>query len=1042
MVRRKSGAYFVDAQLVPRVQSYSDAQITENGLSHTSREAHEMVLRNADHVVDFLTRTYPRDYARKNKQVMSRSVGKAITVVCRNAGVVRMNGSDVSISVTGDGSDTENARDFSSTDINTEGEGDMEEEEADADEQMAAMEADAAFAASECGVQGLGEDKEIGIVDGRSTGMNLQAQSEMDSERDENENENTSDRDGSASASGEKKHKVRGAVSTDRDTRDSHSHPNSPHSGVKRHGPNSTSGKRGRRLMGRPSGDGGGTKRARVGGSGGSRANSSMDTLGGKASLRPSARYSDIAGIESILQDVRELIEYPLSHPEIYKHLGIEPPRGILLHGLPGTGKTLLANAIAGELGCSFLKISAPEVVSGMSGESEAKIRELFDQAKEMAPAIVFIDEIDAIAPKRENAQREMERRIVAQLLTSMDDVCTENTNNNAPVIVIGATNRPDSLDPALRRAGRFDREICLGAPDKHARARILAVLCSKLRLEGEIDLEKLGAMTAGFVGADLAGVTREAAVLAVHRIFSELYQIDKAKAVNVIAERKNAITTGTSASDSVDAIVKSSGGSIVGKSASDKQLDESMALVKAAAVVSDTGDVGKLEGKEGASEPGSTLSEGSSGQWNSFKTTSITLDTTVSTDTALAVLSTETTLIGTQDGTEESSTIPGAALVTQTSPSTSTTALSSALPRSTSANRMLEERTAVSDQLRSKLRPLTEKELEPLAVTMADFELAVKQVQPSAKREGFATVPDVTWADVGALDDVRLELRMAIMEPIKNPEKFEAVGLTTPAGVLLYGPPGCGKTLLAKAIASESGTSFISVKGPELLNKYVGESERSIRLVFQRARDSSPCVVFFDELDALCPRRGTESHASERVVNTLLTEMDGLEARKSVFVIAATNRPDMIDPAMLRPGRLDKLLFVDLPSASDRVGILKTVTRKTPLGSDVQVADIAHDKRCEGFSGADLSSLVREATVSSLRESILYGKAHTPVVSMSHFDQAFANTYPSVTEKDRRTYSSMQRKLRSARGKISSKVEEIKDGAAASASAGENPPM
>eukprot|EP01134_Creolimax_fragrantissima_P000702 CFRG0702T1 len=890
MVRKKSGSYFVDPQLLPRVQAYSDDQVTENGLSLQSREAYEMVLRNPENVMDHMIRKFPRDYARKNKQVLVRSINKAITIVCRNAGTMRVNGNELGES------EGENAGDL------VDGEIDMEE--------AAEEEADKAFVAAELK---MGFDSNI-MEDSHSN--------EEDSDDMKNGYEN--DNDNLLSVNGKTKTKSVLDNMSDASVRSTRENSVDIVGSVGEQ-------KQQKRSRSRVSVNNVAPKRARVRervGSGGS-----GKGLGGKISIRPSARYSDIAGIEAILQDVRELIEYPLTHPEIYVHLGIEPPRGILLHGLPGTGKTLLANAIAGELGVSFLKISAPEVVSGMSGESEAKIRELFDQAKELAPAIIFIDEIDAIAPKRENAQREMERRMVAQLLTSMDDVCMENTTNNAPVIIIGATNRPDSLDPALRRAGRFDREICLGAPDRHARARILSVLCAKLRLSGEIDMEKLGGMTAGFVGADLAGVTREAAVLAVHRIFSELYNKDSSKLALEDAE-------------------------VIEK-------------VKAATVV--------VEGTvacKGVDE---------SEDWNTLRTTYISLETP----------------IVNADGN----------IYTNANKNNN--------------NRMLEERVAVSDQLRKKLVPLTEKELEPLAVTMSDFELAVKQVQPSAKREGFATVPDVTWDDIGALDTVRLELRMAILEPIRNPQKFEAVGLNTPAGVLLYGPPGCGKTLLAKAIASESGTSFISVKGPELLNKYVGESERSIRLVFQRARDSSPCVVFFDELDALCPRRGGESHASERVVNTLLTEMDGLETRKNVFVIAATNRPDMIDPAMLRPGRLDKLLYVDLPTAADRVGILKTITRKTPLGPDVVLAEIANDKRCEGFSGADLASLVREATVATLRDSILHGKDHTPIVGMEHFNFAFENTYPSVTEKDMRTYSSMQRKLRSARGKLNNKLVE-----------------
>ncbi|RHY83476.1 hypothetical protein DYB35_009990 [Aphanomyces astaci] len=420
---------------------------------------------------------------------------------------------------------------------------------------------------------------------------------------------------------------------------------------------------------------------------------------------RPTTRYTDFGGINSILKEVQELIEYPLTHPEIYTHLGVEPPRGILLHGPPGTGKTMLANAIAGESGACFLKVSAPEIVSGMSGESEQKVRELFEQAIANAPSIIFIDEIDAITPKRENSSRGMEKRIVAQLLTSTDTLNLENTGGK-PVLIIGATNRPNDLDPALRRAGRFDREICLGIPDEPSRERILRVLASKMRLSGDMDFKDLARRTPGFVGADLVSLTKEAAVLAVNRIFSTL------------------LTT---------------------------------TPVPPHGPAEDVDD---------------------------------------------------------------------------------------------------DARRTVNDEIRS-VAPFTAEQLEPLRVDMMDFLNALPKVQPSSKREGFATIPDVSWSDVGALVQVRAELVLSILHPLQHPERFAALGLKMPAGVLLYGPPGCGKTLLAKAIANESGANFISIKGPELLDKYVGESERAVRQVFERARASSPCIVFFDELDALCPRRG-----------------------------------------------------------------------------------------------------------------------------------------------------------------------------------------
>jgi ribosome biogenesis ATPase len=489
-----------------------------------------------------------------------------------------------------------------------------------------------------------------------------------------------------------------------------------------------------------------------------------------------------------------------------------------------------------------------------MSGESEKKIREVFDEAKQVAPCILFIDEIDAITPKRETAQREMERRIVAQLLTCMDDLSLEKTNNK-PVLLIGATNRPDSLDPALRRAGRFDREIGMTVPDEEARMNILRKMCQKLRLSGDFDFRSLAKLTPGYVGADLNALTAEAGVHAVQRIFTSMN-------------------------------VKSC------------EMDIDM------------------------EETRSILSKG-----------------------------------------------------------------------------------AISQFLHSNTEPLSQQELEHLFINQEDFMAALKKVQPSSKREGFATVPDVSWEDIGALSGIRDELRMAVVEPVKHPEFFQRVGILAPVGVLLYGPPGCGKTLLAKAVANESHCNFISVKGPELLNKYVGESERAIRQVFARAQASAPCIIFFDELDALCPARSNDSDAqsSSRLVNTLLTEMDGMQGRKNVYVIAATNRPDMIDPAMLRPGRLDKALYVDLPTVDERLDILKTVSRKSPLDSSLDLAQIAADPRCDGFSGADLASLVREAAVAALRASFknLTDMTVEKVYILSkHFNIAFGKVIPSVSKK------------------------------------------
>ncbi|MBN3317830.1 NVL protein, partial [Atractosteus spatula] len=620
-------------------------------------------------------------------------------------------------------------------------------------------------------------------------------------------------------------------------------------------------------------------------------------------------KFEDVGGNEETLKEVCKMLIH-MRHPEVYQQLGVVPPRGFLLHGPPGCGKTLLAQAIAGpkisffcqnalmravlnlrndksvptslfqghqqeppirhrtrapgpacfcsgcggdELELPLLKVSAPELVSGVSGESEQKLRDLFDQAVSSAPCILFIDEIDAITPKREVASKDMERRMVAQLLTCMDDLGTLSVP--AQVLVIGATNRPDSLDPALRRAGRFDKEICLGIPDEGARLRILQTLCRKLRLPEAFDLQALAHLTPGYVGADLMALCREAAMNAINRILIEMQDGDK-----------------------------------------------------------------PTQGAEGQGQADSRCTEGASVQPQH------------------------------KDMSAEAELCRLLALLK-------------------------------SDSV------LSEEQLGQLTIEMDDFRASLSSVQPSAKREGFATVPDVTWADIGALQDVREELTMAILAPVRNPEQFRALGLSAPAGVLLAGPPGCGKTLLAKAVANESGLNFISVKGPELLNmsgcmltsalfssmtvsarshpllcvspcvsgSYVGESERAVRQVFQRGRNSAPCVIFFDEIDALCPRRSDhESGASVRVVNQLLTEMDGLEARKQVFIMAATNRPDIIDPAVLRPGRLDKTLYVGLPPAADRLAILQTITKggKRPLlEEDVSLEEIASDERCDCFT-------------------------------------------------------------------------------------------
>lgn len=555
---------------------------------------------------------------------------------------------------------------------------------------------------------------------------------------------------------------------------------------------------------------------------------------------------ADLGGVDNVIQDLKDLIVLPLFRPEIYVNSKIQPPRGILLHGPPGCGKTMIANALAAELGVPFISLSAPSLVSGMSGESEKALRDHFEEAKKMAPCLVFLDEIDSITPKRENAQREMEKRIVAQLLTCMDQLALEQTGGKA-VIILAATNRPDSLDPALRRGGRFDKEINLGVPSEAVREQILRALTRQMVLSNDIDFRKLAKRTPGFVGADLSDLVSTAGSAAIKRYLDTLK------------------------TESWDMDV-------------------------------DTGDT--------------SLSE-----------------------------------------------------------------------------TVLDLRRLVR---RAKEPPVAEE--VAISITKDDFVTALPKIQPSSKREGFATIPDTTWEDIGALRPVREELLTAIVEPIRSPEKYRRVGITAPTGVLLWGPPGCGKTLLAKAVANESRANFISVKGPELLNKYVGESERAVRQVFVRARSSIPCVVFFDELDALVPKRDDSlSESSARVVNTLLTELDGLGNRQGIYVIAATNRPDIIDPAMLRPGRLETLLFVDLPEEAERVEILQTLTRNLSITFTDEIAGVA--RSCAGFSGADLESLLRRAGYAAIKRN--------DSIKSEDFKTARQNIRPSVG--DRRKYEKLK---------------------------------
>jgi AAA family ATPase, CDC48 subfamily len=526
----------------------------------------------------------------------------------------------------------------------------------------------------------------------------------------------------------------------------------------------------------------------------------------------PKVTYEDIGGLREVVSRIRELVELPLRHPELFARLGIEPPKGVLLFGPPGTGKTLLAKAVATESDAYFVAINGPEIMSKFYGESEQRLREIFEEAKKNAPAIIFIDEIDAIAPKRDEVVGEVERRVVAQLLALMDGL-----ENRGQVIVIGATNRPNAVDPALRRPGRFDREIEVPLPDKQGRLEILQIHTRHMPLDNDVDMERLSEITKGYTGADLAALVKEAAMHALRRYLPEI-DIEQEK--------------------------------------------------------------------------------------------------------------------------------------------------------------------------------IPVEVLEKMVVTMEDFIAAFKEITPSGLREIQVEIPEVHWEDIGGLDSLKQELREVVEWPLKYPNSFKRIGVQPPKGVLLFGPPGTGKTLLAKAVATESGANFITVRGPEVLSKWVGESEKAIREIFKKARQYAPAVVFFDEIDAIAALRGVDegTRVGERIVSQLLTEIDGITDLQNVVVIAATNRPEMVDPALIRPGRLEKLVYVPPPDDKGRLEILQIHTRTVPLGDDVDLIDIA--KRTNGYTGADLAALVREAAMGALREDLQNG-----IVKKKHFDIALSKVKPSVTQ-------------------------------------------
>ncbi|OBT55896.1 hypothetical protein VE04_05037 [Pseudogymnoascus sp. 24MN13] len=586
-----------------------------------------------------------------------------------------------------------------------------------------------------------------------------------------------------------------------------------------------------------------------------------------------------LGGVDAVIEELNELVAMPMLYPETYLRTGIQPPRGVLLHGPPGCGKTMIANAFASEIGVSFIPISAPSLVAGMSGESEKKIREIFDEAKKMAPCLVFIDEIDVIMGKRESAQREMEKRIVAQMLTCMDDMALEKTDGK-PVIIIAATNRPDSIDPALRRAGRFNKEINLGVPNEASREKIVPALTQKLMLPDEFDFLKLAKMTPGFVGADLNDVVSVAGTEAMKRMMTALKQ----RVVDTPLTPATALSTDVMEIDSI----------------------------------------------------------------LTATSTSAVSTTTTSTDLTAhpTPLSAPLRLLR--------------SLVKHAAPRPPATATSQ-LPTPTSS-------------------PRSPKSSPPLGA---------KGSPQSPTRHGRTSEPSIPCASSWA---------MSIIEPIRRPTCSRAWGSRRPTRVLLWGPPGCGKTLLAKAVANESKANFISIKGPELLNKYVGEPERAVRQVFELARAFVPCILFFEELDALVSKREDSlSEASSKVVNTLLTELDGLSSRAGIYVIAATNRPDILDPALLRPGRLGTSVFIDLPNADERVEILRALYAKALPGAVMEgLEEVARDKRAEGYSGADLGNLHQAAAVAALRRD---GGSEEVRIERVDWEVALGSVKPSVKD-------------------------------------------
>ncbi len=704
--------------------------------------------------------------------------------------------------------------------------------------------------------------------------------------------------------------------------------------------------------------------------------------------------YEDVGGLHDEIKKVREMVELPLKHPEIFERLGIEPPKGVLLHGPPGTGKTLLAKAVANETNSHFILINGPEIMSKFYGQSEQNIRKKFEEAEKNAPSIIFIDEIDAIAVKREDSHGEVERRVVAQLLALMDGL-----KSRGKVVVIAATNIPDAIDPALRRPGRFDREIEIGVPGKEARLNILKIHSRNMPLIGSLDAELLKKNFLPLYKKKILDLSEQItkskdSLQTLDHEKKELerqkYRADK----DALAKFVNAIKNLDSKIDNLNITILE----ITKDIASFEQEYEKL-LKDEKLLILILDEIKRLDdNKYGSDDPRSKIiSNKKSELYKLLEKYSIPDE--VSDKTRKESLPKDLEhLANITHG------FVGADIASLTKES-AIVVLRKLLPEL----KLKEE------------EPIPKEFLDKLKIRKEDFLEALKTVRPSAMREVLVEIPNITWDDVGGLAEIKQELKEVVEWPLKFPEAFTALGVKPPQGILLYGPPGTGKTLMAKAVAKQCESNFILVKGPELLSKWVGESEKAVRKVFKRARQTSPTIIFFDEIDSLAPKRGmsSDSNVTERVVNQLLTEMDGLEDLTNVVVIAATNRPDILDTALLRPGRFDRIIHIPVPDFDARKAIFAVHTKPMPLASDIDLDYLA--EKTEGYVGADVESICREAAIFMLRDDI-----HAKKVTKKAFEKAMDKVKPSVTKEIEEMYKQMLDYFKQAHAKQMEKEKPV----------------